>query len=228
MAGKKRYIPKRNQAFNQPVHGRQVNKNVPFAGRQPLTSTTMNTSSYQFDDWMAQKKGPSPYPSTPDPYAAPKKGSLPGGQQAGDRGKRYRSPFNQLKKQVNREWNSTTKKARATKATGRGAVGLTKFFGRMGSGAAKIGAGVYRSTPRPVKFGAAAVGAVAMLGVSMLKGGMNESNDIVYERYMQDAAISKNMLNNTRLGLAAGTSRMQNYGSTMGLSNAMSRTRHGR
>jgi hypothetical protein len=77
------------------------------------------------------------------------------------------------------------------------------------------------------KAGAIGVGAVAMLGVSILKGAMNQSRDIVYDRYMQDQSMSKNLLNSTRLGLASGTSRMQNYGSTTGLSNALSKSRHG-
>jgi hypothetical protein len=103
----------------------------------------------------------------------------------------------------------------------------SKAVGKGMFSASKFGARLYRATPRPIKTGGMIVGAVAMLGVSMLKGALNQSREIVYERYMQDAAVSKNMLNNTRLGLASGTSRMQNYGSTMGLSNAMSRTRHG-
>ncbi len=88
-----------------------------------------------------------------------------------------------------------------------------------------------KSIPGPVRkaglAGGLIAGATAMLGLAVMKGAMNQSREIVYERYMQDQAVGKNILNNTRMGLAAGTSRMQNMGSTIGLSNALSRTRHG-
>lgn len=72
-----------------------------------------------------------------------------------------------------------------------------------------------------------AVGAIAMFGAAVMKGGMNQSREIVMDRYMQDQAAGKQMLNQTRVGLSAGTSRMNAMGSTMGLSNSLSRTRHG-
>lgn len=127
-------------------------------------------------------------------------------------------------RQFKKEFNSGTKKAKVGRAAGK-AMG---WLGRRGVGLGKLGVKAYRATPKTFKVGGAIVGAAAMLGISMLKGAMDQSQEIVYERYMQDAATSKNMLNNTRLGLASGTSRMQNYGSTMGLTNALSRTRHGR
>lgn len=144
-----------------------------------------------------------------------------------DFGKSKGSITNRFLKQTKREFGPRTTPYKAVSAMIGGAAKGTKMLGKGLLGGAKLGARAYRSTPRPVKVGGMIAGAVAMLGVSMLKGALNQSREIVYERYMQDAAVSKNMLNNTRLGLASGTSRMQNYGSTMGLSNAMSRTRHG-
>jgi len=73
-----------------------------------------------------------------------------------------------------------------------------------------------------------ALGATAMMGLSVMKGGMDQSREIVHERYMQDYMYSRNMLHNSRVGLASGTSRMLDRGGTMGLSNALHKTRHGK
>jgi hypothetical protein len=91
----------------------------------------------------------------------------------------------------------------------------------------KLASALPTTIKRAGLFGTVLLGATAMFGIGMMKGAMNQSRDIVYERYMQDQAIGKNMLNNTRLGVSAGTSRMQTYGHTTGLSNSLSRTRHG-
>lgn len=77
-------------------------------------------------------------------------------------------------------------------------------------------------------IGGLVVGATAMLGVGILKGMIGQSKDIVYNRYMQDSQYSRNMLYNSRVGLASGTSSMLNRGGTQGLSLALSQTRHGR
>ena len=72
------------------------------------------------------------------------------------------------------------------------------------------------------------VGAASMLGLSVMKGGMDTSRDIVHERYMQDYTYSKSMLKNSRVGLASGTSRMLDRAGTQGLTGALHKTRHGR
>ena len=100
--------------------------------------------------------------------------------------------------------------------------GIGKFFG----GAAKLGINAYRATPKSAKLGALAIGAVAMVGVGMIKGAMGASREMTYDRYMQDNAMNKNVLNSTRV--PTGLSRMDKYNSTMGLTNALSRSRHGR
>lgn len=115
---------------------------------------------------------------------------------------------------------------------------ITNLAGKSGRAVGKFGLGSLKGTRRIIKnipspirkaglAGGLIAGATAMLGLAVMKGAMNQSREIVYERYMQDQAVGKNILNNTRMGLASGTSRMQNMGSTMGLSNALSRTRHG-
>ena len=122
-------------------------------------------------------------------------------------------------------------KTRAAKALKKGGP----FLGNVVKGVAWDGPrklkNLAKALPAPIKkaglFGTVLLGATAMFGIGMMKGAMNQSRDIVYERYMQDQAVGKNMLNNTRLGLSAGTSRMQTYGHTTGLSNSLSRTRHG-
>jgi hypothetical protein len=89
-----------------------------------------------------------------------------------------------------------------------------------------------KSIPKPIRkmglVGGIALGVTAMLGVSVLKGAMNQGRQIAYDRYMEDAAQSKNVLASTRLGNASGTNRMLGYGGTVGLANSLSRTRHGR
>lgn len=110
----------------------------------------------------------------------------------------------------------------ASKWTGRklGSVGASTAK-RVGRLATKVGKRV--STP-----GVFLLGATAMFGINFMKGGMNETRDIVAERYMQDYTYSKSMLHNSRVGLASGTNSMLNNGGTQGLSLALSKTRHGR
>lgn len=71
------------------------------------------------------------------------------------------------------------------------------------------------------------VGAVGMMGLSIMNGANNAAKDIIFERYMADQRFSRDMLLQSRLGTAMGTNRMNKYGSTVGLSNSLSRTRHG-
>ena len=71
------------------------------------------------------------------------------------------------------------------------------------------------------------VGAVGMLSIGIMNGINNGSKDIVLERYLQDQRFSRDILMQSRVGTSMGTSRMNQMGSTVGLSNALSRTRHG-
>jgi len=73
-----------------------------------------------------------------------------------------------------------------------------------------------------------ALGVAAMVGIGVMKGAMNESRNIVYERYMQDMTYSRSMVGQSRVGLAHGTHNMLNNNGTQGLSNSLSATRHGR
>jgi len=90
-------------------------------------------------------------------------------------------------------------------------------------GGAKLG-GAIRKLGLP---GLILGGAVAMLSVGLMRGAMSQGRDIIYQRYMQDQMRSRGVLNNSRVGRMSGTSQMIDYGSTQGLSNALSRTRHG-
>jgi len=120
---------------------------------------------------------------------------------------------------------------RATTGFAKGVVekspGIMSSIGRSrivrGTGwLAKQGYRLGTSTP------ALALGAVSMMGLSVMKGGMNQAKDIVHERYMQDYTYSTSMLHNSRVGLTSGTNRMLNRAATQGLSNALHKTRHGR
>jgi len=71
------------------------------------------------------------------------------------------------------------------------------------------------------------VGAVGMLSIGIMNGINNASKDIVLERYMADQRFSRDILLQSRVGLSMGTNQMNRMGSTIGLSNALSRTRHG-
>lgn len=73
-----------------------------------------------------------------------------------------------------------------------------------------------------------AVGAVAMIGVGMMKGLTNASREIVAERQLQDQRYARNITMMSRLGYNVGTRRMNRYNNTAGLSQALSANRHGR
>lgn len=78
-----------------------------------------------------------------------------------------------------------------------------------------------------VGLGVLGVGATAMMGLGIMNGMNNAAKDILLERYMQDQRYSRNMLLQSRVGLAMGTNSMNRMSSTMGLTNSLSRTRHG-
>jgi len=70
------------------------------------------------------------------------------------------------------------------------------------------------------------VGASAMVAVSVMNGAMNQAQDIVYQRYMNDARYSGRMMGRTQLGSASGNSAL-NPSLTSGISLALSKSRHG-
>jgi hypothetical protein len=70
------------------------------------------------------------------------------------------------------------------------------------------------------------VGASAMAGLAFMKGGMSQANDIMMQRYMKDARYSNRMLTQTNLGSSSGNGPLS-MGNHVGLSLALSRTRHG-
>ena len=76
--------------------------------------------------------------------------------------------------------------------------------------------------------GLLAVGAAAMVGVGLMKGVLNASTKIVAERQMQDQRYARNITMMSRLGYTSGTSSMNRYNHTVGLSQSLSANRHGR
>lgn len=75
-------------------------------------------------------------------------------------------------------------------------------------------------------YGGVMVGTVGMIGIGVMKGMMNQASDYNSDRYAQNYNYTKNLLANSRLARTMG-SPMIDHGSTMGLSNSLSRTRHG-
>lgn len=108
---------------------------------------------------------------------------------------------------------------------GKKALGLGRLAKKGGS---KVLAASRTSGGKAVTRGLFVAGATAMLGLHTMKGGMNQAKDIAHDRYMQDYTYSKGMLQNSRVGLASGTSSMLNKGGHQGLTTAMHKTRHGR
>jgi hypothetical protein len=72
------------------------------------------------------------------------------------------------------------------------------------------------------------VGAIAMIGLGVIKGMGNASREIVAQRQMQDQRYARNITMMSRLGYTTGTSSMNRYNHTVGLSQALSANRHGR
>jgi predicted ribonuclease toxin of YeeF-YezG toxin-antitoxin module len=75
--------------------------------------------------------------------------------------------------------------------------------------------------------GVISVGAVGMMSVGIMNGMNNAAKDIVLQRYMTDQRFARDILLQSRVGMSMGSNRMNQSGSTIGLSNALSRTRHG-
>jgi len=103
------------------------------------------------------------------------------------------------------------------------------FMGGMKSGGRTIKNAAKRIPGAITKgkgiLGKLAMGAVGMLNVAVMKG----ANKTVgtFERYMKDGAMSKNILNTSRIGKSIGITSGIGL-STVGLSNALSKNRHGR
>ena len=73
---------------------------------------------------------------------------------------------------------------------------------------------------------AAVVGGVGMMGLAFMKGGMNQSHDIMIQRYMQDSRMTSRLLTQTNLGSASGNSTLS-IGNHAGVSLALHKNRHG-
>lgn len=79
-----------------------------------------------------------------------------------------------------------------------------------------------------VSVGGLAVGAVAMIGLGIMKGMYNASQDIVNQRYINDQRYARNITMMSRVGYTLGSSSMNRFQHTAGLAQALSATRHGR
>lgn len=130
-------------------------------------------------------------------------------------------------------WGKTgaalTKKAMAT-STGRiaakGARSGLNVTRRIASN--NIAKGIGSTVAKSGMLGGIALGAVAMIGVGIMKGAANASREIVAERAVQDQRYARNITMMSRLGYTSGTNRLQRYGHTVGLSQALAANRHGR
>lgn len=112
--------------------------------------------------------------------------------------------------------NSPIGRTTKTIATSKVGRGINKF--------ARTGARLLGPT---AGASAIAAGAVGMLSLSIMNGANNAAKDIILERYMADQRFTRDILLQSRVGTAMGTDRMNRYGGTIGLSNSLSRTRHG-
>lgn len=120
------------------------------------------------------------------------------------------------------------------------------FIGKVesiGKGAIKRTAAmqkaISRRTPRWVKpatkrlmsggiYGGLALGAIAMVGIGIMRGAMNQATEVVNQRYIEDQRFARNITMMSRLGYSSGTSSMNRFNHTAGLSQALSANRHGR
>lgn len=155
------------------------------------------------------------------------------------------SPFNKARKgtarTVHRMMNNVNKTLTMKTARFTGdkvyntAVRTKKIIGKASVPFKKIGHGLNvarRAIPGPVrKLGVTGMfvgAAAAMVGVGMMRGAMNAAQDIMSERYLQDQRKSRNILMQTRVGYSHGSARMDKYGQTNGLAQALHQGRHGR
>lgn len=114
----------------------------------------------------------------------------------------------------------TMKIGAASRGIGRTTKGAGKFL--RGLTNTRIGGTVGKA----VKFGILGVGAVSMLSTSILKGAMDTAKEQKYERYMESQARVKGVLNKSRTPKGMSNNSISRQ-STIGLSNALSKTRHG-
>ena len=77
-------------------------------------------------------------------------------------------------------------------------------------------------------FGALAAGGIAMLGIGLMRGAMNAASEVVTQRQIQDQRYARNITMMSRLGYSSGTSQMNRFRHTAGLTQALSANRHGR
>jgi hypothetical protein len=73
-----------------------------------------------------------------------------------------------------------------------------------------------------------ALGAISSASLGLMNGMNNQARDYTHDRYIQDYTYSRSVLTNSRIGRSTGTRALDRYGSTLGLSNSLSATRHGR
>ena len=72
----------------------------------------------------------------------------------------------------------------------------------------------------------ATIGASAMVGLSMMSGGVGKAQDIMAQRYMQDSRYSSRLLAQSSVGRASANSTFS-LGNHVGLSLSMHKGRHG-
>ena len=123
--------------------------------------------------------------------------------------------------------SSNVKKAWASTASAGGRQFVKKASRRAGAIGSSVGRGGINGLKKVGPMALLGVGAVGMMSVGIMNGINNASKDIVLERYMSDQRFARDILLQSRVGLSMGTNKMNRLGSTTGLSNALSKTRHG-
>lgn len=142
--------------------------------------------------------------------------------------------FDNIKNRVSKDWGVNAVRNKIKSFDPKGTTAGNKIMNRVEPSGMrqamrlpKKALSAISRAPKPIKMAGLALGVTAMMGVGLMRGGMNSAREDVYNRYMQDQKFSRNMLNNSRVGYASGTNSMLNRGGTQGLTLAMSKTRHG-
>ena len=107
--------------------------------------------------------------------------------------------------------------AKLTGVAGRGLQKLTRMTPKFVRSAGKLGIA-----------GGLVLGGIAMVGFGMMRGAARAASDVVTRRKIQDQRFARNITMMSRLGYTSGTSSMDRFGHTVGLTQALSANRHGR
>ena len=127
-----------------------------------------------------------------------------------------RTPFQKLKSNVQSGYGKYNTKFQQAQ----------RNVSRSIKGGVRGASGIMNGLGMTTLASAAVIGSAAASADAFMKGGMNQAQDIMMDRYMRDSRYSSRLLTQTNLGSATGNSTIS-IGNHTGLSLAMSRRRHG-